>query len=120
MDALRGQDAVVVIAPIANMDLGDRFIQAVVKARVPYILSPEFSVDTPKVKDEHSMMAPKVERWNLIEDLGVSSWITVINGFWLDVNVQRGLWGIDVKGRKVEMLKNAETKISTTIVSRSG
>lgn len=120
VNALQGQDAVVVIVPIPNMDLGDRFIRAAAKAKVPYILPTEFGVDTPNVENEHSMMAPKVARRRLVEELGVSSWIAVINSFWLDANVQSGLWGIDVKGRKVEMLKNADAKISTTTVSRSG
>ncbi|KAL6890513.1 hypothetical protein GGI43DRAFT_430627 [Trichoderma evansii] len=120
VDALQGQDAVVVIVPIPNMDLGDRFIRAAAKARVPYILPTEFGVDTPNFENEHSMMAPKVARRRLVEELGVSSWIAVIVNFWLDANIQSGLWGIDVKDRKVEMLKNAEVKISTTTVSRSG
>lgn len=120
VDALQGQDAVVVIVPIPNMDLGDQFIRAAAKARVPYILPTEFGVDTPYFETEHSMMAPKVARRRLIEELGVSSWIAVINNFWLDANVGSGLWGIDVRGRKAELLKNAEAKISTTTVSRSG
>lgn len=120
VDALQGQDVVVVIVPIPNMDLGDRFIRAAAKAGVPYILPTEFGVDTPNFENEHSMMAPKVARRRLIEELGVSSWIAVINSFWLDANVQTGLWGIDVKGRKVELFKNAESKISTTTVPRSG
>lgn len=120
VDALQGQDVVVVIVPIPNMDIGDRFIRAAAKARVPYILPTEFGVDTPNFENEHSMMAPKVARRRLIEELGVSSWIAVINSFWLDANVQTGLWGIDVKGRKVELFKNAEAKVSTTNVPRSG
>ncbi|PNP42353.1 hypothetical protein TGAMA5MH_06035 [Trichoderma gamsii] len=120
VDALRGQDAVVVIVPIPNMDLGDLFVRAAAKAGVPYILPTEFGVDAPEVENEHSMMAPKVARRRLVEELGVSSWIAVIVNFWLDVNIQIGLWGIDVKDRKVELFKNAEAKVSTTTVSRSG
>jgi uncharacterized protein YbjT (DUF2867 family) len=120
VDALQGQDVVVVIVPIPNMDLGDRFIRAAAKARVPYILPTEFGVDTPYFENEHSMMAPKIARRRLIEELGVSSWIAVINNFWLDANVGSGLWGISAKDRKFELLRNADAKISTTTVSRSG
>lgn len=120
VDALQGQDAVVVIVPIPNMDVGDIFVRAAAKAGVPYILPTEFGVDAPEVENEHSMMAPKVARRRLVEELGVSSWIAVIVNFWLDVNIQIGLWGINVKDRKVELLKNAEAKVSTTTVSRSG
>ncbi|PTB43753.1 hypothetical protein M441DRAFT_34476 [Trichoderma asperellum CBS 433.97] len=120
VNALKGQDVLVVIVPIPNMDLGDRFIRAAAKAGVPYIFPTEFGVDAPKVENEHSMMAPKVARRRMIEDLGVSSWIAVITNFWLDFNIQLGLWGIDVEARKAEMFKNADAKISTTTLSRSG
>lgn len=120
VDTLQGQDVLIVIVPIPNMDLGDQFVRAAAKAGVPYILPTEFGVDAPKVENEHSMMAPKVARRRLIEDLGVSSWIAVITNFWLDPNIQSGLWGIDVKGRKAEIFKNADAKISTTTLSRSG
>ena len=118
--SLKGQDVLIIIVPIPNMDLGDQFIRAAAKAGVPYILPTEFGVDSPLVENEHSMMAPKVARRRLIEGLGVSSWIAVIVNFWLDANVQSGLWGIDVKARKAEIFKGADAKISTTTVSRSG
>ena len=120
VEALKGQDVLIVIVPIPNMDLGGILIHAAAKAGVPYILPTEFGVDTPKVENEHSMMPPKMARRRLIEELGVSSWIAVIVNFWLDANVQSGLWGIDVNGRKVEILKGADAKISTTTVTRSG
>jgi uncharacterized protein YbjT (DUF2867 family) len=118
--ALEGQDVLLIIVPIPNMDIGSFFIRAAAKAGVPYILPTEFGVDTPKVENEHSMMAPKMARRRLIEELGVSSWIAVIVNFWLDANIQNGLWGIQVKDRKVEIFKGADAKISTTTVSRSG
>jgi uncharacterized protein YbjT (DUF2867 family) len=120
VDALEGQDVLLIIVPIPNMDLGSLFIHAAAKAGVPYILPTEFGVDTPKVENEHSMMAPKMARRQLIEELGVSSWIAVIVNFWLDANIQSGLWGIQVGDRKVEIFKGANAKISTTTVSRSG
>jgi uncharacterized protein YbjT (DUF2867 family) len=118
--ALEGQDVLLVIVPIPNMDLGNLFIHAAAKAGVPYILPTEFGVDTPNVENEHSMMAPKMARRRLIEELGVSSWIAVIVNFWLDANIQSGLWGIHVGDRKAEIFKGADAKISTTTVSRSG
>jgi uncharacterized protein YbjT (DUF2867 family) len=120
VETLEGQDVLLVIVPIPNMELGGLFIRAAAKAGVPYILPTEFGVDTPKVENEHSMMGPKIARRRLIEELGVSSWIAVIVNFWLDANVKSGLWGVDVKGRKAEILKGADAKISTTTVSRSG
>ena len=120
VEALKGQDALLVILPIPNMDLGVFLIRAAAIAGVPYILPTEFGVDTPKVENEHSMMAPKMARRRLIEELGVSSWIAVIVNFWLDANVQSGLWGIDVERRRVEILNGADAKISTTTVRRSG
>ena len=119
VEALKGQDVLLVILPIPHMDLGDLLIRAAAKAGVSYILPTEFGVDTPEVENEHSMMPPKMARRRLIEELGVSSWIAVIVNFWLDANVQSGLWGIDVKGRRAEIFEGAEARISTTTVSRS-
>jgi hypothetical protein len=118
--ALKGQDVLLVIVPIPNMDLGNLFIYAAAKAGVPYILPTEFGVDTPKVGNEHSVMALKLARRRLIEELGVSSWIAVIVNFWLDANIQSGLLGVHVGNRKAEIFKGADSKISTTAVSRSG
>jgi uncharacterized protein YbjT (DUF2867 family) len=120
VEALKGQHVLLVILPIPNMDLGGILIHAAAKAGVPYILPTEFGVDTPKVENGHFMMAPKIARRRLIEELGVSSWIAVIVNFWLDANIQSGLWGIDVKGRRAEILKGADAKISITTVTRSG
>jgi hypothetical protein len=118
--ALEGQYALLVIVPIPNMDLGNLFIHAAARAGVPYILPTKFGVDAPKVENEHSMMAPKMARRRLIEELGVSSWIAVIVNFWLDANIQSGLWGVQVGDRKAEIFKGADAKISTTTVVRCG
>lgn len=120
VSALSGQDVLIIIVPIPNMNVGELFIHAAAKAGVPYILPTEFGVDTPEMENEHSMMAPKLARRRLIEELGVSSWIAVIVNFWLDTNIQSGLWGFDIKGRKAEIIKGADAKISTTTLSRSG
>lgn len=120
VETLKGQDVLIVIVPIPNMDLGDFFIKAAVKAGVPYILPTEFGVDAPKAAREHSMMAPKVMRRELIEKSGTSKWIAVISNFWLDLNIQIGLWGFDVKNRKAEIFRGADAKISTTTLARTG
>ncbi|KAL5086751.1 hypothetical protein Trisim1_008827 [Trichoderma cf. simile WF8] len=120
VETLRGQDVLIVIVPIPNMDLGDLFIKAAIEAGVPYILPTEFGVDSPKIVGEHSMMGPKVTRRNLIEKSGTSSWIAVISNFWLDLNIQIGLWGFDVKGRKADLFRGADAKISTTTLARTG
>lgn len=119
VSALFGQDVLVLIVPIPNMDIGDLFIQAAAKAGVPYILPTEFGVDSPEFVNEHSMMAPKVRRRQQIEHLSVSSWIAVITNFWLDPNIQSGLWGIDVKGRRAEIFRGANARVSTSTLSRS-
>ncbi|KAL7929506.1 NAD(P)-binding protein [Trichoderma chlorosporum] len=120
VESLRGQDVLIIIVPIPNMDLGDLFIKAAIDAGVPYILPTEFGVDSPKAVGEHSMMAPKVARRDLIEKSGTSSWIAVISNFWLDLNIQIGLWGFDVKGRKADLFRGADAKISTTTLARTG
>lgn len=81
LKALTGQDVLIIIMPIPHMSLGDVFIRAAAKAGVPYILPTEFGVDTPHWEYEHSMMGPKMARRELIEALGVSSWIAVISNF---------------------------------------
>jgi uncharacterized protein YbjT (DUF2867 family) len=119
-ETLTGQDALVIIVPIPNMDLGDLIINAALKAGVPYILPTEFGVDSPKVVGVHSMMAPKVARRELIERTATSSWIAVICNFWFDANLQSGLWGFDISNRKAIIFKGADAKISTTTLTRTG
>ena len=119
VEALTGQDVLIIIVPIPQMDAGDLLIEAAIKARVPYILPTEFGVDTPLFTDEHSMMAPKIMRRNLIEKSEGSSWIAVIPNFWLDLNIQSGLWGFDVKNRKAQVFGDANARITTTTIART-
>jgi nucleoside-diphosphate-sugar epimerase len=120
VETLTGQDALIIIVPIPNMDLGDLIIDAALRAGVPHILPTEFGVDSPKVAGEHSMMAPKVARRELTERTATSSWIAVICNFWLDANIQDGLWGFDISNRKAHIFKGADAKISTTTLTRTG
>jgi hypothetical protein len=54
-----------------------------------------------------------------IEQLGVSSWIGIINGPWFDWSFKKGYWGIDVKARKVKLF-DGSVKASTTTLRKVG
>ncbi|KAG5749216.1 hypothetical protein H9Q69_008533 [Fusarium xylarioides] len=68
----------------------------------------------------NQLLQDKKKIRDLIEELGVSSWISVAVGPFLDMNIKSGLWGIDVENRKATMWTGAVGKVNTTSVAQTG
>lgn len=121
LQALQGQDALVLQLPIQASGLQDHFIDAAAKAGVKYVLPTEWGSDpAAKLVDEFLPLAEKREQRRLIEDLGVSSWVAIVNNPWFDFSLRNGSWGIDVKGRKAVLWNGGNTRINTTTTLRAG
>ncbi len=93
-DVLKGQDAVVLMPPLAQLvSLQQPAIRAAAKVGVPYVLPSEFGPDpfAGQLTGENALLKAKKEVRDLIEQLGVSSWISIAVGPWLDINLNLGL-----------------------------
>ncbi|TVY59816.1 hypothetical protein Focb16_v003477 [Fusarium oxysporum f. sp. cubense] len=109
----QGHDAVVLMPPLPQLvSLQEPAVRAAAKAGVPYILPAEFGPDpfASKLIEENQPLQDKKKIRDLIEELGVSSWIFVAVGPFLDMNIKSGLWGIDVENRKATIWTGAVGK----------
>ncbi|KAI1049692.1 hypothetical protein LB505_011849 [Fusarium chuoi] len=119
----QGHDAVVLMLPLPHLvSLQESAVRAAAKAGVRYILPAEFGPDpfAPKLIEDNQLLQDKKKIRDLIEELGVSSWISVAVGPFLDMNIKSGLWGIDVEKRKAAIWTGAVGKVNTSSVAHTG
>ncbi|RKK71689.1 hypothetical protein BFJ69_g10739 [Fusarium oxysporum] len=100
----QGQDVVVLMPPLPQLvTLQEPAVRAAAKAGISCILPAEFGPDpfATRLIEENQLLQDKKMIRDLIEELGVSSWISVAVGPFLDMNIKSGLWGIYVENRKL-------------------
>ncbi|KAF5636674.1 NAD(P)-binding domain protein [Fusarium tjaetaba] len=118
----QGHDAVVLMVPLPHLvSLQESAVRAAAKAGVPYILPAEFGPDpfASKLIEDNQLLQDKKKIRDLIEEVGVSSWISVAVGPFPEM-IKSGLWGIDVENRKATIWTGAVGKVSTTSVAQTG
>ncbi|KAG7406213.1 hypothetical protein Forpe1208_v013865 [Fusarium oxysporum f. sp. rapae] len=119
----QGHDAVVLMPPLPQLvSLQEPAVRAAAKAGVPYILPAEFGPDpfASKLIRGNQLLQDKKKIRDLIEELGVSSWISVAVGPFLDMNIKSDLWGIDVENGKATIWTGAVGMINTSSVAQTG
>ncbi|KAK4999461.1 hypothetical protein LTR66_001518 [Elasticomyces elasticus] len=118
VDALRGQDALVItMGVMAPADQQSKLIHAAADASVPWILPNEWSPDTAdKALVEDVAAFQKIpQARELITKLGKSSFIGITTGFWYEWSLAIGAaYGFDFADRTVTLFDDGETKISTS------
>ncbi|KAB8268082.1 hypothetical protein BDV30DRAFT_231024 [Aspergillus minisclerotigenes] len=97
-------------------------IRAAAEAQVRYIVPTEFGSDpTHETLNKEIFLARMQAPFrSLIEELGVSSWIGVVNGLFFDFNIRNGFWGLDLRNRKVMLYDDGQVKINTSTLSWVG
>ncbi|ENH64188.1 hypothetical protein FOC1_g10000284 [Fusarium oxysporum f. sp. cubense race 1] len=108
--------------PLAQLvELQEPAIRAAANAGVPYILPSEFGPDPFAVQlvEENELLIAKKRIRDLIESIGVSSWISIAVGPWLDAGLNQGLWGIEPKTRKATIWRGADAKVNTATISHT-
>ncbi|KAK4945986.1 hypothetical protein LTR10_014788 [Elasticomyces elasticus] len=119
VEALRGQDALVITLSGRSQiqQIEEKLVRAAAEAGVPWILPNEWSPDTANedVVNDVFILKSKVATRNLIEELGKSSYIAVVTGFWYEwsLALPHG-FGIDLVNHNATFYDEGETKISTT------
>ena len=120
---LKGQDVVVLMPPISQLiALQEPAIRVAAKVGVPYIFPSEFGPDpfASQLLEENELLVAKKNVRDLIESLGVSSWVSIAVGPWLDDGLVKGLFGIDTKARKATLWKGADAKANTATIAHTG
>lgn len=122
-DVFKGQDAIVLMPPLSHIiSVQKPAVRAAAKAGVHWILPSEFGPDpfASKLIEENILLKNKKEIRDLIDELGVSSWISIAVGPWLDAGLAAGFWGIEPKARKATLWRGADAKTSTATVAHTG
>ncbi|KAJ0305505.1 hypothetical protein COL5a_007255 [Colletotrichum fioriniae] len=119
---LKGQEVLILQLGIPAVGLSDVLIRAAAKANVPYILPTEFGSDPEgKLIEELPEIADKGKYRELIEKLGVGSWIGVITNPWYDFCLPVGdVLGVNAKTLKATLWNGGNTKMNYTTLARAG
>ncbi|KAI1360600.1 hypothetical protein F5Y08DRAFT_348658 [Xylaria arbuscula] len=120
--SLKGQDVLIITLAFTAYDAQTPLIKAAAKAGVPYVVPCEFGSDPthPKLNAEIDLMNVKVHFRKLIEDLGVSSWVGVVNNPWVEFSLRLGLYGIDLKKKTAAFYDDGNTKANFATLKRVG
>jgi hypothetical protein len=123
IEALKNQDALIITMSVsAPPDQASKIIEAAAKAGVPWIIPNEFGTNSNSqaAKDTH-IGPPKIKERELIEKLGVSSWIGVACSFWYEYSLAGpGLYGIDIGKKEVIWFDDGKQRIHTSTWAQVG
>lgn len=121
-EALKGHDALIITTSVwAPKNTSAKLIKAAAVAGVPWILPNEFGMfNTDEAASETIGPSKKQDR-DLIESLGVSSWIGISCGFWYEHSLSNGeLYGIDIKNRKTTFFDDGNQRLNTSTWQQVG
>lgn len=117
VEALRGQDALVITLGAHGLSQEVKLVQAAATAGVPWILPNEWGFDTGNKQLSRDVMlaGPKEKTRDLIVRLGKSSYIAVCTGFWYEWSLAiDAAYGFDFANRSVTFFDDGEQKINTS------
>ncbi|KAI1425340.1 hypothetical protein F5Y12DRAFT_748097 [Xylaria sp. FL1777] len=120
--ALKGQEVLILALAFTAYDAQIPLIKAAAKTGVSYIVPCEFGSDPThsKLNAEIQLLNVKAPFRKLIEDLGVSSWIGVVNNPWVEFSIRLGLYGIDLKKKTAAFYDEGNIKSNFTTLKRVG
>ncbi|KFZ18861.1 hypothetical protein V501_00979 [Pseudogymnoascus sp. VKM F-4519 (FW-2642)] len=121
VEALKGQDLLILQLGFMALDSQIPLISAAAKAGVPWVIPCEYACDNKheKLNEEIGLMVMKNKYRAQIDSLGVSSWIGIVNGPWFDWNFEKSFMGLDIKTRKAKLLDGG-VKFNTSTLSKVG
>lgn len=126
VSALKGQQFLIITLSVtAARDTQSKFIQAAARAGVPYVMPNSYGWDVQNEAFETDIPLTgglfKKARTE-IEAAGVSSWVTLVCGFWYEFSLVNGeqWFGFDFKEKKVTFFDNGETKINVSTWEQCG
>ena len=112
VEALRGQDALIITLGVMAQDLQPKLVHAAAEANVPWIFPNEWGCDTDNeglLKDLPTFKKA-VHARDLIKELGKSSYIAVSTGFWYEWSIAMPAgYGFDFANRAVTLYDDGKT-----------
>ncbi|KAI0884945.1 NAD(P)-binding protein [Annulohypoxylon maeteangense] len=125
VNALKGQEVLIItMSTLAPPDTQLQLIRAAAAANVPYVLPNEWGCDMAdeQLGKEILLGNSEVPARKLVEELGKSSWIGVVSGFWYEYSLGMGeqCYGMEVKDKTWTFYDDGETKINSSTWPQSG
>ncbi|KAK2877847.1 hypothetical protein FQN49_001140 [Arthroderma sp. PD_2] len=122
--ALRGQDALVItMAPSAPQDAQLKLVDAAAEAGVPYVIPNGWGFDPEsQLADDASLGPAQRAILRRIEELGKSSWINFVSGFWYEFSLvgTSDRFGFDLQNRSVVFFDDGMARINTSTWNQTG
>lgn len=124
--ALRGQDALIItMGTTAPKEQQQKLIEAAAEAKVPFVMPNEYSPDVTNRPDmgRDALIGPAIfAAHELVEKLGVSSWIGLSSGFWYQYSliISPNAFGFDIRNKKVTFSDDGLTKTNISTWPQSG
>lgn len=120
VDALQGQEALIITMHAqAPVETQLKLVRAAAAANVPYVLPNEWGCDMADeaLSKEILLGNTEIQVRKLIEELGKSSWIGVVTGFWYSYSLGFGkqTFGMEWKERTWTWIDDGETKMNTIV-----
>jgi hypothetical protein len=116
VEALRGQDALIItMGVMAPKDQQSKLIEAAAEAKVPWVFPNQWGIDTENesLGADTFMGGSHKKAYELIKELGQSSYISVTCGFWYEWSLAIPVsFGFDFKNRAVTLYDEGETLMS--------
>jgi hypothetical protein len=121
--ALKDQDVLIATLTFGAYEAQTHLFRAAAAANVRWIVPCEFGADPKASLNDHiALMKAKKPYRDLVEELGVSSWIGVVTGLWFDYVMRFGAFGlgIDAKAKTANFFDDGNTKTNFTTLKRVG
>ena len=123
--ALKGQDCLVItLSVFAPQDQQVKLIKAAADAGVPWIVPNEYGGDgtNEQLNKDTIVGVRKKEERDLIEKLGVSSWLGIACMFWYEFSLSGGpeRYGFDFKNQSVVFFDDGTTRLDTSTWPQCG
>lgn len=123
VDALRGQDALIITMGVtAPPEQQTKLINAAAAADVPWVLPNEYgyALNNEGAGKDCGLGTQTQTYRDQIEAAGRSSWIGITCGFWYDLSLAAGGFGFDIKNQTAVFIDEGKTKIDTSTLAQSG
>jgi hypothetical protein len=123
IDALRGQQVLLITMSHKALGTTTTLIHAAAKAGVPYILPNWYGHDANNKKlISDSMMTGLLANAELIKELGVSSYFLLVCNFWYEFSLGGGpdRYGFDFTKRSMTFYDDGDVKINTSTWPQCG